>query len=494
MMQIQELIDLLKPEQILGKVDVMQKLSGLSLDSRKVMPGDVFAALPSMRSGAVPGNSYIQEAVQRGAVAILTQVESIELHSNQQIPVLGFQNPLQAVSKAAASVYARQPEVVVAVTGTNGKSSVVHFANQIWQRLRYRSASIGTLGVMAELGEFDHLNAGNLTTPDAVALHKLLDQLAGLGVSHLAIEASSHGLDQYRLDGVKLSAAGFTNLSQDHYDYHKTKAAYFHAKKRLFAEVLSSASAAVLNADIPEYGELVEICTQRHHRLMSYGVKGADISIEKQEFTSDSQELTLKIFGMPYHLDFPLLGHFQLANALCALGLVIGAGGDVHCSVESLAHFQGVRGRLEYAGQTKTGGRIYIDYAHTPDALQTVLKALRVHCEGQLAVVFGCGGDRDQEKRPLMGEIASKYADRIYITDDNPRTEDPEVIRQTIQQSCPQALNIKGRKEAIELAINTLQVGDVLVIAGKGHESYQIIGQTSYPFDDVQVVREIIRE
>ncbi|MBL0942637.1 MAG: UDP-N-acetylmuramoyl-L-alanyl-D-glutamate--2,6-diaminopimelate ligase, partial [Alphaproteobacteria bacterium] len=396
MMKIQQLIELLKPERVLGKVEAFLDLRGLSLDSREVVPGDVFAALPSMRSGAVPGYAYIQEAVQRGAVAILTHIENMELHSNQPIPVLGFQNPLQAVSKAAASIYERQPEVVVAVTGTNGKSSVVHFANQIWHRLRYRSASIGTLGVMAELGEFDHVSSANLTTPDAVALHKLLYQLAGLGVSHLAIEASSHGLDQYRLDGVKLSAAGFTNLSQDHYDYHKTKAAYFNAKKRLFTELLSSASSAVLNADIPEYTELLEICTQRHHRLMSYGMNGADIRVEKQKFNANNQELKLKVFGTPYNIDFPLLGHFQLANALCALGLVIGAGGDVRGSVSSLAYFQGVKGRLEYVGQFR-GGRIYIDYAHTPDALKTVLKALRVHCESKLAVVFGCGGDMYQD-------------------------------------------------------------------------------------------------
>lgn len=494
MMQIQSLIQLLEPDLIRGEFNAGQELKGISLDSRTVIPGDIFAALPSMQAGGMQGQAYIQEAIQRGASAVIARVEGLEelAKSNQRIPFLGFQNPHKAVSKAAAGFYPRQPETVIAVTGTNGKSSVVHFANQIWHRLRYRAASIGTLGVMAELGEFDLVNPQNLTTPDAIALHKLLDRLAGLGVSHLAIEASSHGLDQYRLDGVKLSAAGFTNLSQDHFDYHKTKAAYFAAKKRLFTELLPSASTAVLNADIPEYAELAGVCTRRHHRLMSYGVGGADIAIVKQNFTALGQEVTLKIFGAPYHLEFPLIGHFQLFNALCALGLVIGAGGDVHCAVDSLAHFYGVRGRLEYIGQAKTGGRIYIDYAHTPAALETVLKALRGHCQGRLVLVFGCGGERDQEKRPLMGDIAAKFADRVYITDDNPRMESPALIRSSIQKTCPQGTNIGGRKEALELAIHNLQEEDILVIAGKGHETHQIIGQDSYPFDDAEVVKDII--
>jgi UDP-N-acetylmuramoyl-L-alanyl-D-glutamate--2,6-diaminopimelate ligase len=467
-----------------GPLDV--EIAGLTADSRRVHPGYLFAALPGRE---VDGRDYVPAARKAGAAALLLP-EGSRLSVPPEIAVLTTANPRRALALMAARFAGAQPKIVCAVTGTSGKTSTTVFARQLWTLLGHRAGSMGTIGVVApgyERGE-------SLTTPDPVELHAMLAELARKDIDHVAIEASSHGLDQYRLDGVQLAAAAFTNLSRDHLDYHPTMEAYLSAKLRLFSELLPSGAAAVINADIEPAARLVEIAVRRKQRLIRFGRKGCEINLLKQTPSATGQELELKVLGEHHTVVFPVVGLFQAENLLAALGLVIGSGADPAKAVGMIDRLTGVHGRIEHVATTPSGGSIYVDYAHKPAGLEAVLTALRPHAEGKLVVLFGCGGDRDPGKRPQMGEIATRLADRVIVTDDNPRTEDPATIRAAILKGAPGATEIGDRAQAITSAIGGLRRGDLLVIAGKGHETYQIVGKTKHPFDDSAVARAAVAE
>ncbi|MCM0019876.1 MAG: UDP-N-acetylmuramoyl-L-alanyl-D-glutamate--2,6-diaminopimelate ligase, partial [Tagaea sp.] len=381
-----------------------------------------------------------------------------------------------------------QPATVVAVTGTSGKTSVASFARQIWATLGRKAASLGTLGLIAP----NRARYGSLTTPDPAALHKDLAELAADGVTCVAMEASSHGLDQCRLDGVKLQAAAFTNLSRDHLDYHADMDAYFAAKRRLFDTLLPRGSVAVLNADIPEYAALAAACETRGLRVASYGRNGKHLRLIAATPVPGGQDVEIEAYGATHRFLLPLAGAFQTMNALAAAGLVVGAGAAPMDAIEALAKLEGVPGRMERVGARKNGAAVYVDYAHKPDALASVLAALRPHVTGKLHVVFGCGGDRDPGKRPMMGKIAVEGADRAIVTDDNPRTEDAASIRAAVLAAAPGAIEIAPREIAIRDAVAALEAGDVLAICGKGHETGQIVGSETLPFDDRIEARKAI--
>lgn len=451
-------------------------IRGLTQDSRRVEHGWLFAALPGSKQD---GRKYINDAIHLGAVAVLappgTKVEA-------PVALVEDVNPRHRLALMAAAFYGQQPEVITAVTGTNGKTSTVHFTQQIWSALGIKAASLGTLGVRGP----GMVRSGSLTTPDPVSLHAELADLASSGVTHLAMEASSHGLHQSRLDGVRVTAAGFTNLTHDHLDYHQDMEDYFIAKTHLFEEILQAGGVAVLNADIPEFGELAQRVRRRNCRVISYGRSGQGIILKSLTPTPQGQQVSLDVSGQAYDLNIPLVGEFQVMNALCALGLVIAenearTGEAVRC----LGHLTGAPGRLQKVPGSGRGA-VYIDYAHTPDALENILKALRPHTGGRLLCIIGCGGDRDPRKRPVMGRIASQLADIAIITDDNPRSEDPAAIRAQMMTEAENAIEIAGRRAAIEWAAGELAEGDVLVIAGKGHEQGQIIGDRVEPFDDFE--------
>jgi UDP-N-acetylmuramoyl-L-alanyl-D-glutamate--2,6-diaminopimelate ligase len=465
------------PEPVAGGPEV----TGLTADSRAVRPGYLFAALPGTKAD---GRSFIPQAVAAGAVAVLTDsAEGLEALTRRTPPVhvVADANPRRRLALMAAKLHAPQPETVAAVTGTNGKTSTASFARQIWSLLGRRAASLGTLGVVGP----DFEKPGALTTPDPVTLHQELKSLADSGVSHVCLEASSHGLDQFRLDGVEVGIAAFTNLTRDHLDYHLTMDAYLAAKARLFDVVMRPGGTAVLNADVPETGELAALCRRRGHRILAFGESGtADLRLVERRPTPEGQDLVLEIFGRRHSVRLPLAGTFQTMNVLAALGIAIGSGEDALAAVETLPRLGGVPGRLE-----RVGPQVYVDYAHTPDALETVLKALRPHAEKRLVCVFGAGGDRDPGKRPLMGAVVARLADAAIVTDDNPRSEDPAAIRAAILAACPGAREIGDRAEAIGTAIRELAPGDVLVIAGKGHERGQIVKGVVHPFDDAAVAR-----
>lgn len=472
-------------------------IRGLASDSRKVRPGDLFAALPGTR---VDGRDYIDEAIRHGAVVVLAppgprrehpRREHPRLeHSGHPVPVVIDDNPRRRLALMAARFFGRQPRTIAAVTGTNGKTSVICFTRQIWTELGRQAASLGTLGILGPGLD----KPGRLTTPDPVELHENLAELAQAGLNHLAIEASSHGLDQCRLDGVEVVAAAFTNLSRDHLDYHGTTESYLKAKMRLFDTVMAPGGCAVLNADIPEFEALSEACRARRHRILSYGARGTEIRLDGLVPSPDGQRLSLTVQGRRREVFLPLLAEFQAMNALAALGLALATGGDEAASVAALAHLRGIPGRLQQVARLACGAAIYVDYAHTPDALAAVLEALRPPAAGRLSVLFGCGGDRDPGKRPVMGEIARRLADRVIVTDDNPRSEDPAVIRKEILAACPEAREIGDRGRAIHAAIAGLASGDILVIAGKGHERGQIIGDQVHPFDDAEAARAAVAE
>ena len=452
------------------------QIAGLTADSRRVARGFVFAALPGAKQD---GRSFVGEALRSGAAAVLA-APGLDLPAG--IPYVEAANPRRSFARAASRFAGPQPRIVAAVTGTSGKTSVASFARQIWQATGRPAASLGTLGLVAPHAT----RSGALTTPDPVSLHADMAELAKAGVNHVAMEASSHGLDQCRLDGVKLTAAAFTNLSRDHLDYHATMAAYFAAKRRLFDTLLPPGAVAVLNADIPEYAALKEVCDARHHRILSFGRNGSDLKLVDAAPLPHGQRLTLQAFGTTRTLDLPLAGTFQAMNMLAAVGLAIGGGVAPFAALDAVANLEGVPGRLQLAGTTANGAAVYVDYAHKPDALATVLAALRPHVTGRLHVLFGCGGDRDVGKRPLMGKIAVERADRVIVTDDNPRGEDPAAIRKAVLAGAPSAREIAPRDAAIRAAIEDLAAGDVLVIAGKGHERGQIVGDVTLPFDDLE--------
>lgn len=462
------------------------EVSGLTADSRAVEPGFLFAALPGSRAD---GRAFIPDALARGAVAVLAPPDSrLPSEGGRAVPLIADANPRRRLALMAARFYGRQPATVAAVTGTSGKTSVASFTRQIWERLGHKSASLGTLGLVpAQPGA-----PKSLTTPDPVELHRCLADLARGGTDHLAIEASSHGLDQYRLDGVAIAAAAYTNLSRDHLDYHPDMESYRAAKLRLFAEMVRAGGTAVVNADDAEAAHVIAASERRGLRVMTYGRSGKDLRLVSQTLGARGQRLEIEVLGQEVSVDLPLAGDFQALNALAALGLAIATGAAPHEAATTLGILEGVPGRLEFVAATPRGGHVYVDYAHKPGALESVLAALRAHTPGALSVVVGCGGDRDPGKRPMMGEIAARRADRVIVTDDNPRTEDPAAIRKAMLAAAPHAQEIADRGEAIAEAVAALGSGDVLVIAGKGHESGQIVGTRVLPFDDRDVARAAV--
>jgi UDP-N-acetylmuramoyl-L-alanyl-D-glutamate--2,6-diaminopimelate ligase len=464
------------------KVSPDPMITGVTADSRKVRPGVLFAALPGSK---VDGRSFIPAALQAGAAAILAPDDVRDLAA----PVVHASDPRRAYALAAAAFWGRQPATIVAVTGTNGKTSVATFCRQIFTRLGRNAASMGTLGVTA--GD-EQITPPGLTTPDAADVAEMMATLADRGVTHLALEASSHGVDQRRLDGVKLTAAGFTNLTQDHLDYHGTMGVYRAAKLRLFDTLLASGGTAVLNADSDAFDAFAATARLSGQSLYSVGEQGAGLTLIERTLTPDGQRLKVRAEGKVHDIHLPLAGGFQASNALVAAGLCIAAGEEPAAVLGALEHLDGAPGRLQRVGASRTGGEVYVDYAHTPDGLDTVLQALRPHTAGKLIVVFGAGGDRDRGKRPLMGQIAAHLADIAIVTDDNPRGEDPAAIRAAILGAAPGAREIGDRKAAIGEAIGLLAAGDVLVIAGKGHEQGQIVAGVTHPFDDVAVAQEFL--
>ncbi len=449
-----------------------------------MQPGFLFAALPGT---AHDGRNFIAAALAAGASAILAPTGT-QLPQNSPAQLLTSDTPRAALTLLARAFYDAQPQTQVAVTGTNGKTSIVNFTRQLWSMAGLASASIGTLGVISDA----YQQEGSLTTPDPITLHRLLAELAQHGISHCALEASSHGLDQERLLGLQLKAAAFSNLTRDHLDYHQDMPHYFAAKARLFGEVLPQHGIAVLHADLPYASELQKICAQRQQSIWRYGMAGDEIRLKSCTPTPHGLEITGNAFAQNFAITLPLVGAFQADNVLAALGLVVASGGDAAQTLAHLPRLQGVPGRLQQVASVNNAA-IYVDYAHTPDALQTVLRALRPHTMGQLHVVFGCGGNRDKGKRPLMGGIAHALADRIIITDDNPRLENPATIRAEILAACPNATEIAERSRAIASAIENLKAGDVLVIAGKGHERGQIIGTETHPFDDAAIAQHFAK-
>ncbi|MBX9617563.1 MAG: UDP-N-acetylmuramoyl-L-alanyl-D-glutamate--2,6-diaminopimelate ligase [Hyphomicrobiales bacterium] len=459
-------------------------ISALTADSRSVSHGSLFAALPG---GRHDGAAFAQEAVSRGAAAILISEQGLSALTPQPVPVLVSRQPRLTLSQLAARLYPRQPATIVAITGTSGKTSVASFARQIFSTLGHRSASLGTLGVV--VGEEERY--GSLTTPDPVALHCQLDELAGDNVTHLALEASSHGLDQFRLDGVRLAAGAFTNLSHDHLDYHRTSEAYLAAKLRLVNEVMPVSATLVVDCSSAAGVAFEAAAERRGIRVLSLGAKGRDICVTSRDRLAQGQRLAITGRYGAAEILLPLVGDFQAANALVAAGLAIAAGEAPERAFAALATLKGVKGRIEHVGSVD-GAAVYVDYAHKPDALDNVLDALRPYAAGRLVVVFGCGGDRDSAKRAVMGEIAARKADVVIVTDDNPRSEDPALIRAAILKTCPGALEIGPRGEAISHAVDCLRAGDILVIAGKGHETGQIVADRVLPFSDHEAVRAAI--
>ena len=462
------------------------EVAGLTADSRDVRKGYLFAAIQGTQAD---GRSYIGDAISAGAVAILTQAGGTEEKIDIDIPVITDANPRQRFARMAARFYNSQPPTITAVTGTNGKTSVVHFAQQLWTSLGCKAAALGTLGVIGP----DLADDFKLTTPDPVKLHQTLFELRKLGVDYVACEASSHGLSQYRLDGLNIRAGAFTNLSRDHLDYHQTTGAYRTAKLRLFKELIPDDGTIVVNIDSDMYAAIAEIANERSLKRITYGFGASDLHCFEAIPSEGGWRITLNVLDTVYEIEFPLHGRFQIANALCAAGLVIACGinpGDV---IPLIADLKVVPGRMELAAYFESGAQVFVDYAHTPEALRTALESLRAHVSGRIVVVFGCGGDRDKGKRPEMGEIASSLADVVIVTDDNPRGEDATAIRQDVLRACPTARDIGDRSMAISAGVELLHPGDVLLVAGKGHESGQIIGQNSLPFNDIDVVRDAVR-
>ena len=458
-------------------------LSGVTADSRAVRAGMLFAALPGT---ATHGAAFIPAALEQGAAAILTDAVGARLAAEalaqSGAALVVAEDPRAALACAAALWFGGQPETMVAVTGTNGKTSVATFTRQIWAALGHEAINIGTTGI-----EGAWTAPSSHTTPDAVTLQKLLAAAAADGVTHAAMEASSHGLDQRRMDGVRLRAAGFTNLTQDHLDYHGTMAAYFEAKAQLFTRLLPEDGVAVVNLDGAKGSAMAELALNRGLRVLTVGKgQGADLQIAATRPDATGQEVRYLWQGRAVQTRLALIGAFQAENVAVAAGLAIAAGEAPEAVLATLPRLTGVRGRMQLAATRRNGAAVYVDYAHTPDAIETALTALRPHVMGRIIIVFGAGGDRDRTKRPLMGAAARAHADVLYVTDDNPRTEEPAAIRAAILAACPEANEVGDRAEAILRAVDALMPGDALLIAGKGHESGQIIGTDVYPFDDVE--------
>ncbi len=461
-----------------GDIDIV----AITADSRQVAPGSLFVALAGSKAD---GKAFIDDAISRGAAAVVTGVKSA---GDTPVPVLSAFTPRRVLADAAANFYGRQPDTMVAVTGTAGKTSVASFARQIWAHAGFAAAMIGTTGVIAP-GRNDY---GSLTTPDPVSLHKLLAELADEGVTHAAMEASSHGLDQNRLDGVRLAAAGFTNLGRDHMDYHPTIEDYMAAKMRLFDGVLPKGSPAVIFSDDAWSAQAIAAARAGGHLVLTVGRKGDYLSLKRVEHFRHKQIAEIHVGDEIFEVHVPLAGDFQISNALVAAGLAMSTGVSARATMAALEKLQGASGRLELVGHTKEGALAYVDYAHKPDALENVLTSVRPFTTGRIIVVFGCGGDRDKGKRPIMGEIATRLADVVIVTDDNPRSEVPAVIRSEIMAAAKGATEIGDRAEAIKAAVDMLKSGDTLIVAGKGHEEGQTVGSVTLPFSDHAELRKAL--
>jgi UDP-N-acetylmuramoyl-L-alanyl-D-glutamate--2,6-diaminopimelate ligase len=460
-------------------------IAGLTADSREVRPGWLFAAL---RGSKVDGNRFVADAVAKGAAAVLAGAGA-DVEVPPHVALIVSAEPRRALALMAARFYGAQPETAVAVTGTSGKTSVADFTRQIFAALGHRAASLGTIGLITP-GESRY---GSLTSPDPVTLHRTMADLAQDGITHVALEASSHGLDQHRLDGLRIKAAAFTNLAHDHLDYHPSIEAYLAAKLRLFSEVLPADGVAVVNADAEHAGEVISVARKAGRSVLTVGRTGETLTLEALEPERFAQGLRVRHAGVAADIRLPLLGAYQAGNALVAAGLAMAVGEAPDRVLPALESLEGVKGRLEVMGVVR-GGLVVIDYAHKPDALAAALKALRQFARGRLVCVFGCGGDRDKAKRPLMGEVAARLADTVIVTDDNPRSEDAKEIRAQILAGARNAREIGDRAEAIRAGSRLLGAGDVLLVAGKGHETGQIVGDKVIPFSDHEVVRALLTE
>ena len=457
-------------------------VTGISVDSRQVQPGTLFAAMPGSK---VHGAEFIQYALRMGAVAVLTDAEGATLAADAlaqaEVALVVTDAPREALSRAAALWYGAQPQTMIAVTGTNGKTSVSTFVRQIWIEMGLAAVNLGTTGVEgAWTAPLAH------TTPEPITLHRTLAEASANGITHAAMEASSHGLDQRRLDGVTLKAAGFTNFTQDHLDYHETFDAYFDAKAGLFSRVLPEDGTAVINIDDPKGVDMVAIARARGCEVITVGRDGGDLHLTGQRFDATGQDLRFSYRGKTYQKRLNLIGGFQADNVLLAAGLGIACGADPAHVFDTLPHLTTVRGRMQLAATRDNGGAVFVDYAHTPDAIATALQAMRPHVMGRLVAIVGAGGDRDRAKRPLMGQAAAAHADLVFVTDDNPRSEDPATIRAAVMEGAPEATEVGDRAEAILRGIDAIGTGDALLIAGKGHETGQTIGDDVLPFDDVE--------
>lgn len=462
-MQLKDIID----------VDFSDEITGITADSREVEQGFVFASLND--------DIYITDAIKKGAAAVIVSPNSVVASENKQVKVIRVDNPAKVYARAVARYFGAMPKHLAAITGTNGKTSIADFTRQMLTMLGEKAASIGTLGVIK--GNDMPIPLPN-TTPNNVTLHKILHELEQENYDYAVLEASSHGLVQQRLGGVEFEAAGFTNLTRDHLDYHKTFENYFAAKMLLFSERLKKGGVAVLNADIEQYAAIKKVCEEKGCHIWGYGHNGDVLKLYKAEPFAGGQILDVEYFGNQKKITIPLAGDFQAMNVLCALGLTAALSGKKDELLDVVEKIKGAKGRLELVGHNKKGAAVYIDYAHTPDALENVLHSLREHTTNRLIVLFGCGGNRDKGKRPIMGQIANDLADVVYVTDDNPRFEDADIIREEIMSACPKGINIKGRAEAIKEAIEQANNGDVVVLAGKGHESGQYIKDEVLPFSD----------
>ncbi len=477
--------DLLKDLNISFRTKGDVSISGITSDSRLVKKDFIFFALSGEN---VDGRNYIHNAVLSGAVAVF--VEYTDKNSLNEAQVICCHNVRKTYAKAVALYYNSVPEKVVAITGTNGKTSVAEFCRQIWTHLGYSSASIGTLGVICDKFTLP----STLTTPDPDFLHKTCAKLVNHKIRYLALEASSHGLAQYRLEGLNIDVAGFTNFSRDHLDYHGSMDTYFNQKKRLFSDLLVQNGIAVLNADIKENHEIKKLCLSRGNPVFSYGYNGEDLKLI--DIIKENKSIRVGVIFQGNYINFQtsLIGDFQIMNLLCSIGLVLNVGIEFNDIAEVLHKVSSVSGRLEYVESTDKDLSVYVDYAHTPEALKNALVELRFHTKGKLVVLFGAGGDRDIGKRVLMGEAANKFADLVYITDDNPRMENPSDIRKDILKGCPGALEVPDRTKAIKLAISSLHRDDILLIAGKGHETTQHVGNISFPFSDKKTATKFLND
>jgi UDP-N-acetylmuramoyl-L-alanyl-D-glutamate--2,6-diaminopimelate ligase len=463
----------------LAGINSDSEVTGFALDHRKVAAGNIFGAF---RGSRFNGENFIGEALSRGAVAVVAQPDA----TVASVPHLAAAEPRKLFADLAARYFAPYPETIVAVTGTNGKTSTVELTRQLWRMVGLRSASIGTLGVTTA---DDQVKTG-LTTPDIVTFLSNMAGLERMGISHVAYEASSHGLDQYRAEGVPVRAAAFTNFSRDHLDYHHSMDAYFEAKMRLFDVVVEDGGTAVVWTGDPKSGDVIRHAQNRGLALITVGPGAETIELVSRQSTPLGQSLVINHDGKEYRFSLPLIGAYQMNNVLTAAGLVLACGGDWSSTLAGMSRVSPVRGRLERAVISRAGAPVYIDYAHTPDAVEAAIAALRPHVEGRLITVLGAGGDRDEGKRPEMGKVAARLSDVVIVTDDNPRTEDPALIRQAMLAGAPGAMEIGDRRDAIAEAIRIAKSGDIVLVAGKGHEQGQIVGDQVLPFDDVTVARE----